>query len=743
MELEAYLRSGYQVESHIPEERRQSQSSGILYQDNYLSQGGGSSVTRPINLSHSVGQMPYQNAQFVTGDVNIRVYSNPMNSDLSIEESSLITDANSSLSGGSYLSSINSIDSPTSNRAFSGSSAGDHFSAQWQNSQEHQSGPRWYRRQGEPFSNPSAMPHLIMAYQPSASPMRTFKKPRLEIRQDVSHPVQQPSPFQYPMRLRGYDPEPATGLFIQQNLLPNQQVLNSLISPQRLQMQSQPPQQLLVDSQNTCSKGSIYFHRLMCYVHQQRDRPPDNNIGYWKKFVEEYYSPSAKKRWCLSKYDDGGRHVRGLFSQAAADTWRCDFCKPRPGKGFVATYEVLPRLKKIFFDSGVTDELLYLNFPSERQLPSGYAVLWFGKAVQQSVYKEFRIVHEGLLRVVFNQELKITSWEFCVQHHEEVIPRRVVAAQVNQVVENAVRFRNSIEEKGTDEVPGEDFLTNCNRLAAAGHELARKVELPLINELGFSKDVVRCLQMGQVLDCMKDLISYSQSKNLSPIESLRRYPAEVLNAKLKMKQMEAQLQMQHGYPHFQGTVAPTVQVPSHMLQTFNPREQASCSGSYHQRLTVEQPITGHTSFLPSHALQIARIPPSSNLVPRVAEKPLQNLRPSSSQEDPGDRILNDLLRLMRDEGAKGACSKTIRGKSRLVYDPNVENPQIVFTQSREECGDATEEKEKAKGLNSSSSSNSNRDITDVRVAKKEPELEEDFTSPPHFQGSSKNDEHHP
>ena len=268
------MRSGYQVQNHIPEELMQSQSSGILYQDNYLSQGGGSSVTRPINLSHSVGQMPYQNAQFVTGDINLRVYSNPMNSDLSIEESSLITDANSSLSGGSYLSSINSIDSPASNCAFSGSSEGDHFSAQQQNSQEYQTGPRWYRRQGEPFSNPSAIPHLIMAYQPSAPPMRTFKKPRVEIRQDVSRPVQQSSHFQYPMRLGGYDPEPAAGLFIQQNLLPNQHVLNSLICPQRLQMQSQPPQQLLVDSQNAGSKGSIYFHRLMCYVHQQRDRPP-------------------------------------------------------------------------------------------------------------------------------------------------------------------------------------------------------------------------------------------------------------------------------------------------------------------------------------------------------------------------------------------------------------------------------------------------------------------------------------
>jgi len=275
MTMDAYLRSGYQVQNHVPEELMQSQSSGILYQENYLSQGGGSSVVRPINLSHSVGQIPYQNAQFVTGDINIRVYSSPINSGLSIEESSLITDANSSLSGGSYMSSINSIESPASNCAISGSAAGDHFSAQQQNSEDYQTGLRWYKRQGEPFSNPIATPQLIMPYQASVSPARTFKKPRLEISHDLSCLVQQPSHFQCPMQLRGYDPELAASLFIQQNLLANQQhMLNSLVSPQRLQIQSQPPQQLLVDSQNAGCKGSIYLHRLMCYIHHQRQRPP-------------------------------------------------------------------------------------------------------------------------------------------------------------------------------------------------------------------------------------------------------------------------------------------------------------------------------------------------------------------------------------------------------------------------------------------------------------------------------------
>lgn len=48
------------------------------------------------------------------------------------------------------------------------------------------------------------------------------------------------------------------------------------------------------------------------FIHVQ-----DNNIAYWRKFVAEYYSPRAKKRWCLSLYDNVGHHSLGVFPQAA------------------------------------------------------------------------------------------------------------------------------------------------------------------------------------------------------------------------------------------------------------------------------------------------------------------------------------------------------------------------------------------------------------------------------------------
>lgn len=38
---------------------------------------------------------------------------------------------------------------------------------------------------------------------------------------------------------------------------------------------------------------------------------------YWRKFVNEYFSPRAKKRWCLSHYDNVGHNTLGVSPQAA------------------------------------------------------------------------------------------------------------------------------------------------------------------------------------------------------------------------------------------------------------------------------------------------------------------------------------------------------------------------------------------------------------------------------------------
>ena len=72
-----------------------------------------------------------------------------------------------------------------------------------------------------------------------------------------------------------------------------------------------------------------------------------------------------------------------------------------------ATVEVLPRLCQIKYASGTLEELLYIDMPCESQNASGQIILDYTKAIQESVFEQLRVVREGHLRVVFNQDLKV------------------------------------------------------------------------------------------------------------------------------------------------------------------------------------------------------------------------------------------------------------------------------------------------------------------------------------------------
>lgn len=128
-----------------------------------------------------------------------------------------------------------------------------------------------------------------------------------------------------------------------------------------------------------------------------------------------------------------------------------------------ATFEILPRLHEIKFGSGVIDELLYLDSPRECRFKSGIMMLEYGKAALESVYELFRIVHEGQLRITFTPNLKILTWEFCARRHEELIPRRLVAPQVDQLAKLLkVEAETTIAESGSNGISPQDLQTKSN-----------------------------------------------------------------------------------------------------------------------------------------------------------------------------------------------------------------------------------------------------------------------------------------
>ncbi|KAJ7970006.1 Transcriptional corepressor SEUSS [Quillaja saponaria] len=400
------------------------------------------------------------------------------------------------------------------------------------------------------------------------------KKPRLDIKQEdiMQQPVlQQLLQRQDPMQFQGRSPQ--IQAFLQQHRLrqQQQQILQSMPQLHRAQLQQQQQQQQQLQLRQQLQQqamqqplsamkhpydSGVCARRLMQYLYHQRQRPNDNSIAYWRKFVAGYYSPRAKKRWCLSLYDNVGHHALGVFPQAAMDAWQCGICGSKSGRGFEATFEVLPRLNEIKFGSGVIDELLFLDLPRESRFPSGVMMLEYGKAVQESVYEQLRVVREGQLRIIFTQDLKIITWEFCARRHEELLPRRLVAPQVNQLVQVAQKCQSTIAESGPDGISQQDLQTNSNMVLTAGRQLAKSLELQSLNDLGFSKRYVRCLQISEVVNSMKDLIDFCREHKVGPIEGLKNYPRHTTAVKLQMQKIQEieQLASVRGLPTDRNTL---------------------------------------------------------------------------------------------------------------------------------------------------------------------------------------------
>ncbi|KAH7284917.1 hypothetical protein KP509_33G002300 [Ceratopteris richardii] len=240
------------------------------------------------------------------------------------------------------------------------------------------------------------------------------------------------------------------------------QVQRSHIVQQQHQLQQQQQQQqqqqllLLQQLQQVTGMGKKHdktlpgscSQRVMEYMHHQRMHPVENDIGFWREFTAEFFAPSARKRWCLFRCSSGGWSQRsGIFPQ---ELWCCEICGTSPGRGFEVSVEVMPRLYKSKFDNGEFEELLFIDRPHEYRLSSGQIVLEYDKAVQESVYEQLRVVWEGQLRIIFTTELKILSWDFCAGSHEELLPRRSIVPQVNQLVALASRYQSMVQNSGNN-----------------------------------------------------------------------------------------------------------------------------------------------------------------------------------------------------------------------------------------------------------------------------------------------------
>ncbi|CAG7887630.1 unnamed protein product, partial [Brassica rapa] len=129
---------------------------------------------------------------------------------------------------------------------------------------------------------------------------------------------------------------------------------------------------------------------------------------------------------------------------------------------------------------------------------------------------------------MFPQAAPILSWEFCARRHEELLVRRLIAPQVNQLLQVAQKCQTTISESG---------------VLGAGRQLAKFMELQSLNDLGYPKRYIRTLQISEVGKSMKDLMNFTGDHKLGPIEELKRLLEQTAMVKLHIQRMQEMEQL--------------------------------------------------------------------------------------------------------------------------------------------------------------------------------------------------------
>uniref|UniRef100_A0A453QY75 Transcriptional corepressor SEUSS n=6 Tax=Aegilops tauschii subsp. strangulata TaxID=200361 RepID=A0A453QY75_AEGTS len=535
---------------------------------------------------------PRSNLGLVPRDMNGSLPVSTTNSSgPSIGVSSLVTDGNSSLSGGAQFQQSTSMNAdsftrlPASPMSFSsnnisGSSVIDGSIMQQSPPQE--------QMQKRRASSVTSQPVID-----AAAAFHAQKKPRVDIRQDdilQQQLIQQLLQGQSSLHLQGQHNPQLQALIRQHKLAQIQQQQQHQLSQQFPQHQhsqvgiprqpqlrpplAQPGIQLAGPVRTPVESG-LCSRRLMQYLYHKRYRPDNNPITYWRKLIDEYFAPRSRERWCVSSYEKPG-NTSAAIPQTSPGTWRCDICNTHSGKGYEATSEILPRLCQIRFDHGVKDEYLFLDMPNEYRLPNGLLLLEHAKVVQKSIYEHQHVTHEGQLRIIFTPELKIMSWEFCSRKHDEYVTRKFLTDQVTHMLRATQNYQATVTKNGPAGLSNDEAQNACNQFASASRQLAKNIDHHSLNEHGLSKRYVRCLQISEVVNHMKDLIEFSHKNKLGPIEGLKNYPKQTAGPKLTVQNL-------HDSKAVKTEISPHVnnEVPGVGAISNNPQNPAAQSNYQH------------------------------------------------------------------------------------------------------------------------------------------------------------------
>ncbi|CAN6922354.1 unnamed protein product [Brassica oleracea] len=216
---------------------------------------------------------------------------------------------------------------------------------------------------------------------------------------------------------------------------------------------------------------------------------------------------------------------------------------------------------------------------------------------------------------MFPQASPVSLFLSCVSVPEELLLRRLIAPQVNQLLQVAQKCQTTISESG---------------VLGAGRQLAKFMELQSLNDLGYPKRYIRTLQISEVVKSMKDLMNFTGDHKLGPIEGLKRLLEQTATAKLQRQKMQEMEQLGNSgaiYGSSQAQMALTSGTMNDLTGNSNNNNQTVGRAAMNGSAQAAAALTNYQSML---MRQNAMNNPNSNTCKQDAFSS-QNPTPNSNQ----------------------------------------------------------------------------------------------------------------
>ncbi|KAI9145087.1 LIM-domain binding protein-domain-containing protein [Paraphysoderma sedebokerense] len=211
----------------------------------------------------------------------------------------------------------------------------------------------------------------------------------------------------------------------------------------------------------------------------------NKDYDFWKRMISEHFSETAAFRYTI---------------------WHKTYQESR---AFELPSALIARFYQIQFESGVTRIQLSLSTPKEYTFKNAFMV----EVPRASVITYFadgtHIISNGYLRVMFTLDMKIEDWELTTSDYTEFIPRAMVAALG--------------EKDRNDNNNDEDQLNRLN---------STSLPTTTVNDYGIPMKLMRCLEVSEVVDCMKDLMQICETQNVGPMAALTQFSQAAENGRL-------------------------------------------------------------------------------------------------------------------------------------------------------------------------------------------------------------------